>query len=328
MSSDWTFRDPTFLWIGLLVLVGIALRAGTRNRPALRSGALALVPRDLTPSLRLRLRRLPRALEVTALVALTIAVARPVARLELPRQREGIDILLLADRSSSMVANDLDKEATRLDVARNAARLFVEAREFDRIGLVSFARYADLNCPVTLDHEAMLGFLDGLRPVAANSAEDLTGIGTAIARAGQALRESTAKSRVLVVLTDGEENVATERTPEEIGPLEAAELCARFGIRAHTIAIGRGKQARDGSFEPIDTSTLEEVAKKTGGQFFKATDDDALVEVYRRIDELERTVFEEPRFQFEERFAPFLFAGLLLLLLSRALRLGLTEVWP
>ena len=104
MSSDWTFRDPTFLWIGLLVLVGIALRAGTRNRPALRSGALALVPRDLTPSLRLRLRRLPRALEVTALVALTIAVARPVARLELPRQREGIDILLLADRSSSMVA--------------------------------------------------------------------------------------------------------------------------------------------------------------------------------------------------------------------------------
>jgi Ca-activated chloride channel family protein len=200
-----------------------------------------------------------------------------------------------------MQHEDLAAGRTRLDVVKEVVSDFAARRMTDREGaadnvaLISFAAYPELLCPFTLDVDAVTGFLAGLRHVD-NRHEDGTAVGVALAKAVAVLRETAAESKVVVLLTDGENNI------DLIAPLEAAELAAEQGIRVHTVFAGRFVFTQDvfgrmhATERKIDTSELERIAELTGGHFFRATDRAALEDVYRRIEQLERTEREERRF--------------------------------
>jgi Ca-activated chloride channel family protein len=319
-----TLHEPWLLLLGLLVPFALLLR---RRAPAIRFAPGALAS-DLPRSWRVRLRHLPRLLEAAGLLLVVVALARPVLLAPLPHATEGIDIVLCIDTSSSMTSEDLDPGRTRLDVARDAAARFVEGRPDDRIGLVSFARYPDLRCPPTLDHRALGELLAEVDHVPGDSPEDATGIGTAVARAAQVLRGGVARSRVVILLTDGDENVATAEQPGEIAPLHAGQLCRLLGIRVYAVVAGLGKRDTAGEWVELDTRQVRSLAGATGGRFFQARDASAVAGVYAEIDELEKAPFEEPRYRPVERFPPFVAAALLLLILGRLLQATFLGVLP
>lgn len=279
-------------------------------------------------SWRVRCLWIPPFLQVVGLLLLVIAVARPVHRTPLPYETEGMDILLCLDTSSSMTAEDMDEQRTRLDVAQEAASRFIAQRSHDRIGLLCFARYPDLRCPLTLDHKALLSLLDEVVTTDSDSPEDATGIGTAVARAAQVIRYSTSPSKVLILFTDGEENVATDQTPDEIAPVHAGQLCRELGIRVYTIAAGIGAPDAQGEWRKIDTRQVRNLAERTGGKFFEARDAGAVAGVYSNIDQMEKVELKEPRYRIKEYFLPFLATALILLAVSRALRATVLEVLP
>jgi Ca-activated chloride channel family protein len=330
--SGLELLHPGWLLLGLLVPVAMILRR-RRGEPALRFAPLALTRPDpgtppLPRSWRQRLVRLPSILGVLGLLLVAVAIARPVERVTLPRTIEGLDILLCIDTSSSMAANDLHPKRTRLDLAKGAAASFVEGRTEDRIGLVRFARFPDLRCPLTLDHGALREVLADVELVEREGPEDATGIGTAVAHAARILKDGEEGSRVVVLLTDGEENVATEDTPDEIAPLHAAQLCRELGVRVYVIVAGRGEPTAEGGWVALDTSQVEDLAERTGGRFFEARDAGTVAAVYAEIDALERGAIPKPRYRLEERFAPFLLAALLALALSRFLATTWLAVLP
>jgi Ca-activated chloride channel family protein len=184
----------------------------------------------------------------------------------------------------------------------------------DNIALITFAAYPRLLCPFTLDVDAITGFLESLKPVE-NRAEDGTGIGVGLAKAVAVLRESVAKSRVVVLLTDGENN------QDEITPLQAGEMAAEEGVRVYTIFAGLYSTDRFGRMVEadgrIDTSELETIASTTGGKFFRARDKAALEACYEQIEALERTEREDSRFaEFYELYERWLVGALVLYLAS------------
>ncbi len=316
-------------WLLLLAVVPCAWWWGhRRGRAAVRLGAFpVLEAAGGARPWRVRAAGVPGFLEALALVLWIVALARPVERIELERETEGLDVLLCIDVSSSMAATDLDPQRTRLEVARAAATRFAEGREGDRIGIVRFARYPDLVCPPTLDHDALVAMLGSITLVDGEGPEDQTGIGTAVARCAQSLRRAPA-GKVVVLLTDGEENVAVRGRADEIGPAAAAQLCADLGIRVYAIAAGLGKRERNGSFTPIETGAIESLAEASGGRFFAARDAQAVDAVYAEIDRLERAPISAPRYEDRDRFLPFAMLGLLLLLLGRMLGGTILEVAP
>lgn len=318
--------DPWMLLLALLAPLALWLRH-RRGAPSVRFAPGSFLQNG-PDSWRVRLLPIPWMLQVLGLLLVVLALARPVHREPLPFEIDGIDILLCLDMSSSMTANDMDLRRTRLDVARDAAARFITGRPNDRIGLICFARYPDLNCPPTLDHDALKELLSMATTVSSDGPEDATGIGTAVARAAQVLSHSDAKSRVVILLTDGAENVATAQTPEEIAPLHAAQLCEELGVRVYTIAAGIGSPDPSGEWVPLDTGQVERLAEKTGGRFFEARDAGAVASVYGYIDDLEKVELEEPRYKFEERFLIFLIAALVLLLTTRLLQSTILEVLP
>lgn len=325
-ATGFTLREPQWLWLAVAIPLLLAMRM-LRHLPALRFAPAALAV-GLPKSLRQRLLWLPGALQVTALVAALLALARPVERIVLPRELQALDILLLLDVSSSMTQKDLDPLRTRLDVAKEAAAGFVARRAEDRIGLILFARYPDLRCPLTLDHTALAELLAAVAAVEAEGPEDATGIGTALARAAQTLQRSQSRSKIAILLTDGQENVATAQTPEEIAPLHAAQLCRQLGIRVYTVVAGIEERSETGQARPVDTREVEQVARLTGGAFFAVRDAAALARVYAEIDALERSELTTPRFRLEDRFAPFLLGALLCGLAAAVLRRSALRVLP
>jgi len=314
-TGDLVLLEPRMLWLALL----IPLWFWRRRRPALRLAGVALAPR-LPASARVRWRFLPRALETLGLLFTVVALARPVVRAPLPAPRRGIDILLCLDVSSSMAAKDLDPARTRLAVARDAAAAFVRQRADDRIGLIRFARFPELLSPPTLDHAALLQELAAIAPLAIDDEEDATGIGGAVARAAAVLRSSRAKSKVVILLTDGEENVYNDAAKDEIAPLHAAQLCAAVGARVYAIRAGADPRSATGAPDPA--TSLERLADRTGGSAYAVRDAAALAAVYRRIDALEQDEVAPPRWRFDERFAPLVTAAALLLFGGRLLALG------
>lgn len=277
---------------------------------------------------RTRLVRLPLLLALLGLAALVVALARPAERTTERPEQAGIDILFVIDTSSSMRSTDLARGRTRLEVARAAAARFAERRPDDRIGLLTFARYPDLRCPPTRDHQALRELLTALEPVRSEGPEDATGIGTAVARAAELLGRSQAEGRVLILLTDGEENVATKDTPREIVPQHAAQLASRLGVRIHGIAVGIGRPDGKGGLIPLDLGTLRNMAERTGGKVLAAQDKDALDGVYDEIDRIERTPLPELVVRYHDRHHLFLLVGLFLLALARVLAGTVLEVLP
>ncbi len=319
-----TLRAPGWLW--LLALLPVLAWWHHRAVPRAVMAEAAAWPRPR--SFRERLVALPWLLELLGAALLVVALARPFATEPLPPERLGRSILLCLDRSSSMAAEDLVPGRTRLAVAKEVAAAFVGARGEDRVGCVEFARYADLRCPPTVDHAALAELLGDVALVPPDTAEDATGLGAAVALAATVLARAPEQGRVVVLLTDGDENVAVRGAPDEIAPEHAAQLCAQFGVRVHVVVVGSGRTRADGARAPLDTAAVAQLAAATGGRAFVAGDRAALQRAYAAIDALEAAPFAEPRWRVHEGFPLALALALLLWVLGRWLGATWLEVLP
>ncbi len=301
--------DPWLLLVIPLAVVAVVWRA-VRPRAALPTAAASLFA-GVGHSWRQRTAWLPQAALCTAVVCLGVALARPVERDVVPLREQGIDIVITVDTSGSMQITDMESTQTlqRMDAARQRAMEFAAARTHDRVGFVAFARYAELRCPLTLDEQALGAFLASLEMVQSGSELDGTAIGTALAKSVQVLQKSEAKSKVVVLLTDG------ENTVHDILPEEGAKLAKDAGVRVHTIGLGNGLPHGNG-YAAQDFKDLRMIASTTGGQFFQPRSDIGLAEVYARIDELEKVELQDPRYRTVDRFEWPLGLGLVLLLLG------------
>jgi Ca-activated chloride channel family protein len=312
--GDHALVDPWFL-----ILWPVLLAAALRPRRAAAARGPAGLAAGLPRSLKQRLGWLPRLCELAGLALWIFALARPVATDQVRTDvSEGVDILLVLDRSGSMTHPDLAEGRTRLEVAKAVVEDFARRRmtdtvgASDNVGLLVFARVPELLCPFTLDFAALQGFLSAVQP-APTRAEDGTAIGVALAKGVRVLSRSEAKSRVIVLLTDG------LNTDPELEPLDAAELARQRGIRVYTILAGR-LLYQAGLFnelvateEELDSSELEAIAERTGGRFYRARDARQLEQIYGEIEALERTPRREDRaIHLTELYPPFLLGGLLL----------------
>lgn len=257
-----------------------------------------------------------------ALFFLILALARPQSLLEREKiTTHGIDIVIAMDVSSSMLAKDF--RPNRLEAAKEVGMKFISGRTNDRIGLVVFARESFTQCPITMDHQVVRNLL---KEIKSGLIEDGTAIGMGLATSVDRLRNSEAKSKVIILLTDGVNNSGF------IDPETATEMAQSLGIRVYTVGIGSigkalypvqtpfGKQLRKMEVK-IDEKLLKKIASGTGGQYFRATHNQKLKEIYREIDRLEKTKIEVSAFKrYSEEFLPFALAGGLLFVLEWLLR--------
>jgi Ca-activated chloride channel family protein len=313
------FAHPWFL-LALLVLPVLAVLAYRQKGSA---GLLFSHTADATaapPSVWARLAWLPGACVLGALGLGIVALARPQDRdVTVERSAEGIDIALVLDISTSMKNRDFGD--SRFESAKRVAAEFIDGRVSDRIGLVVFAAQAYTQAPLTLDYRFLKQML---AEVEMGRIEDGTAIGTALATATARLQDADAESRVVILLTDGQNNRG------EIDPATAAEVAQTMGVRVYVIGVGAemGGRAR-GSFggllsgraPELDETVLQSVAETTGGRYFRATDEAALRAIYAEISALERTPVEERQYvDVEERYGPWAAGALGLLALGTLLQ--------
>jgi len=326
---DIEFKDPLLLLTVLLAVPVYRFMTRRRGAPSVGFSNVAAVE-NAPRSWRVRIAFLPPLLVSLSVVAMGAALARPRRPDELTRVRkEGIAIVMVVDRSGSMEARDLvrnDQSVNRLKVVKDRFVEFVtggesgRGRPDDAIGLVAFARYADSLCPLTGDHGSLLSIVDDLEIVTERQ-EDGTAIGEGLGLAVERLRKHKAKSRVVILLTDGVNNVG------DISPSQAADLAATSGIKVYCIGAGTRGVAPFPGVDPftgrtylrrmpveIDEKTLKEIARRTGGRYFRATDADSMTDIYSEIDQLERTEINEKRYlNYHEKYPPFVVAALALL---------------
>lgn len=311
--------------IGALIVLGMIIYYVQRRRArsaTIRYSDIRIVRRAARSS-RQRYRFLLPVLRILAIILFFIAFARPRAGTEVTDiSSEGVDIMMVLDVSSSMQAEDF-KPHNRLYVAKEELKKFVQKRTNDRIGLVVFARYAYTQCPLTTDYGVLLNFVD---KISFGAVDDGTAIGMAIATAVNRLRESQVKSKIMVLLTDGDNNAG------EIDPLTAANLAAAMDIKAYTIGAGKPGNAMYPVQDPIfgkryvymptkiDEKSLKEIAERTGGKFYRARSGEELAQIYDAIDQLEKTEIKiAAHVQYRELFHLFTYAGLALLVLEMIL---------
>lgn len=314
------FANPYLLWLLVLLAPMIAyyIYRTLQGGAAIRISTIEGV-RRAPRTLRYWLRHAPFVLRCAAFVLLVVALARPQDVDEQRRSSaEGIDIMLAVDVSGSMLARDFKPD--RITAAKEVAGRFIADRYGDRLGLVVFAGEAFTQSPLTTDQSTLQTMLSRIR---SGIIEDGTAIGNGLATAINRLRESDAKSKVIILLTDGVNNRG------EIAPLMAADIAADMGIKVYTIGVGtRGKAPYpvvdmfgNMSFQPmdveIDEKTLEGIAERTGGRYFRATDNDKLQSIYDEINQLEKSKVEVTDYTvYHERFLALLLAALGVLLLK------------
>lgn len=278
-------------------------------------------------SWRVRLLSVPMLLRCLTFVLIVCALARPQTHNSWDnRTVEGIDIMLAMDVSTSMLAEDL--KPNRLEAAKDVASEFVSGRPSDNIGLTIFAGESFTQCPLTIDHGSLLNLLDNVRTdiAARGLIQDGTAVGMGLANAVSRLKGSKAKSKVVILLTDGSNNMG------DISPLTAAQIARSLGIRVYTIGVGTNKVAPypmpvAGGVQyvnmpvEIDTKTLSDIAAITEGNFYRATNNRELKQIYRDIDKLEKTKMNVTKFSKRyEAFQPFAIAAVICLLLELLLR--------
>jgi len=276
------------------------------------------------------LRHVIFALRVLSIALIIIAIARPQSTLSWKNEEsEGIDIVLALDISSSMLARDFQPD--RLEAAKDLAIQFIAGRRNDRMGLVVFSGESFTQCPLTTDHTVLINLF---RDIKSGMIEDGTAIGMGLATSVSRLKDSDAKSKVIILLTDGVNNRGA------IAPVTAAELAQTFGIRVYTVGVGTegmapypvptpfGIQIRNVPVE-IDEETLQEIAQNTGGEYFRATDNKKLKQIYEQIDQLEKSKIEVKEFsQKDEEFLTFVLLAAILLLSDMILRNTLLRQIP
>jgi Ca-activated chloride channel family protein len=319
--------SPWFLV--LVLLIPLVLRARGRGRDAaVRYPSLATL-RAVAPAGAGRRRAVLVALRALALGLIAVALARPqFGNTETRIHREGVDVVLAVDVSGSMLAEDFtlgNARASRVEVVKSVVKEFVAARPNDRIGLVLFAARPYTQCPLTLDHGWLLQNLDRAK---VGMIEDGTAIGSALATAVNRLRPSTARSKFVVLLTDGENNAG------RITPQTAADAAAALGIKVYTVGAGTrglapypaqdffGNKVYRPMQVDIDEDMLKKIAATTRARYFRATDTASLREIYAEIDRSERTAFEAPEFLDYRELYPWLVWPALALLL---IEIGLAE---
>ena len=318
------FANPYLLWLlAVIPLMVIYYIYRTRQGgAAIRISTIEGV-RKAPRTLRYYLRHTPFVLRCAAVAALIVALARPQSVEEgATSNNEGIDIAMAIDISTSMLAQDLQPD--RIEAAKQVAGSFIADRPEDRIGLVAFAGEAFTLSPLTTDQGALQTMLGRLR---SGIVEDGTAIGNGIATAINRLRESDAKSKVIILLTDGANNRG------EIAPLTAAEIARDQGIRIYTIGVGTRGTAPYPTVDffgnpvtvqmkvEIDEKMLQQIADLTGGRYFRATDNAKLQEIYDEINQLEKSKIEISEYTtYTEEFLLWALAGFLLLVVEMLLR--------
>ncbi len=288
------FANPEILWLLLLLPAAAGYLWWRRRRMQVELQFSSLEPFGaIVPTLRERLRWLPVILRFIALAAVIIALARPQSVSSKENvSTEGIDIVLVLDASGSMLAEDFNPN--RMEAAKQVAAEFIDGRSNDRIGLVIFAAESFTQCPLTMDYPVLKNLL---RSIKQGMVGDRTAIGLAIANGVNRLKDSKAKSKVMILLTDGVNNSG------EVDPITAARIAATFGIRVYTIGVGAEGQAPYPRQTPfgirrqlvpveLDEKALTSIAQMTGGNYYRATDNRTLRAIYKEIDRLEKTKIE------------------------------------
>jgi len=319
------FEYPKLLWLlvipALLVLHYLWMELRGR-RPHLRVSTAAPWLKGGTSPLAV-LRHLPFALRTVALVMIVIAIARPRSSTEVEKiDTEGIDIVLAMDVSTSMLARDFKPD--RISAAKDIAIEFIAQRPSDRMGIVVFAGESYTQCPLTTDRATLINLM---KEVQTGLIEDGTAIGNGLATAVARMKDSDAKSRVVILLTDGVNNSG------EVSPQTAAEIAKTFGIRVYTIGVGANGMAPYPVMTPwgidvqqmkveIDEKLLQGIADVTGGRYFRATDNTKLSEIYSEINKMEKARTTIDSFPvYKELFGKYALAALICLLLELLVRL-------
>lgn len=321
MLEGIEFLNKEFFWLLLLLPVAIAWYVLMRNKQTAELKMSSLKGFKITPSWLPKLRHSLFVLRLLALVLIITALARPrsVDVSTKTKTTKGIDIVMAIDVSASMLAKDL--RPNRLEALKDVAAEFVKGRPNDRIGLVEYAGESYTKTPITSDKAIVLRALKDIKYN--NIIEGGTAIGMGLATAVNRLKDSKAKSKVIILLTDGVNNSGF------IDPKIASELALEYGIKTYTIGIGTNGMALspvailpNGNFQygrvqvEIDEDLLKEIAEVTGGRYFRATNNQKLAEIYDEINKLEKTEIEEFKYyNYQEKFRPLvILAGLLLLL--------------
>lgn len=320
------FQSPLLLLLLLAIPLIAWLRRARRRPAAVLFSALGALREALPPG-GIRFARLPFALRCAAAVLIVLALARPVKGIGRTKVfAEGIDIVLALDVSSSMDSRDMtdDLRVNRLDAVKDVVKRFIPERANDRLGIVAFARYPYTMSPLTLDHDLLLDIVDRLKIVTRGGDEDGTAIGSAIVTSLGRLKDSKAKSKVIILLTDGANNFG------EVSPEAAAGIAKSLKVKIYTIGAGTegevpypvtddfGRLRFVRASFPIDEKTLRAIAETTGGEYFRAQDEKALREIYRRINAMEKVRIEEDKFTEHRELFPFLLIPALALLFAEA----------
>ena len=330
------FANQEYLLLLLLLIPYLVwyLLYRKKSEPTLRMSD-TMAYRYAPVSWKVRLMPIQLLLRIAVFVLLVIVLARPQTRNSWKNKTmEGIDIMLAMDVSTSMLAEDL--KPNRLEAAKQVAAEFVAGRPDDNIGLSIFAGEAFTQCPMTTDHGSLLNLLQNVRTDIAQRGliEDGTAIGMGLANAVSRLKDSKAKSKVVILLTDGSNNRG------DLSPLTAAEIAKSFGIRVYTIGVGTNKVAPypmsvGGSVQyvnipvEIDTKMLSEIAAATDGEFYRATNNRELARIYQEIDKLEKSKLNVKQFSKRyEAYQPYAIAAMLLLLLEILLRITIFRKLP
>ena len=329
------FANKEYLFLLLLMIPYLIwyLMYRKKSEPTIRMSdtrAYRYAPR----SWRVTLMPLQLLLRLAVFVLLVLVLARPQTQNSWKNETmEGIDIMLAMDVSTSMLAEDL--KPNRIEAAKHVAADFIIGRPNDNIGLTIFAGEAFTQCPMTIDHASLLNLLNNVRTdIAQRLIEDGTAIGMGLANAVSRLKESKAKSKVVILLTDGSNNRG------DLSPMTAAEIAKSFGIRVYTIGVGTNKVAPypmpvAGGVQyinipvEIDTKMLSDIAAATEGDFYRATNNKELQQIYKEIDKLEKSKLNVKKFSKRyEAYQPYAIAAVILLLLEILLRITVFRRLP
>lgn len=319
MFHNVVFAYPWVLYFLILIpLIGVWYYfRGKKNASSVIYSSFKLFPENVS-TLRTKLVHLPIILRLIVLALLIIALARPQNFTSGTNiNTEGIDIAMVLDISGSMLAEDF--KPNRLEAAKKVIDEFIQGRISDRIGLVIFSRDAFTQCPLTIDYSVLRNLLKDIR---SGMLQDGTAIGNAIANGVNRLKDSDAKSKVIILLTDGVNNAG------EVDPLSAAEIARTFGIRIYAIGVGTRGEAPYPVQTPfgiryqmmpveIDETLLRQISERTGGQYYRATNNRALKEIYDRIDKMEKSKIEVTSYRSaQELYFNWLAAAFVLLLVE------------
>jgi Ca-activated chloride channel family protein len=316
--SFWAF----LLLIPLVLILAWVYWQRQKKVPTLQFGSVELL-KGVTPTLRTRLMLLPQFLKALGIIMAIWALARPqTMNTKVRKNVEGIDIVICLDVSDSMLIEDM-KPLNRLEAAKDTIKKFVNARSSDRIGLVVFAGESFTLVPPTLDYQLVLQRADEISTASSAKIKDGTALGVAMANAAGRLKDSQAKSRVMIFMTDGENNSGT------IDPETGLDIAKGYGIKVYSIGIGKdgptripvytrdifGQRVK--TYQPFESTVNEDLlarmAKDTGGKYFRASNGDSLKEVFREIDNLEKTKIDVNKFtNYTEEFPPYLVMAILL----------------